>query len=224
MDLHKLKKEQILLSESVILKDKISKIRLVAGVDQSYIGNNTIISAIVVCEYPSMKIVEKKYAVKEDVKFPYIPGFIAYREAPIIIGAFEKLQNKPDILMCNFHGTLHPRKCGAASHIGVALNVPTIGIAKKLMVGKEKEGQIFIDSKLKGIALRTKEHAKPIYISPGHMITLTTSVKTVSKCLRDHKLPEPLYLAHRYAVKIKKKQKEKDSKLTEASSMKKIEA
>ncbi|MBW3017558.1 endonuclease V [Candidatus Woesearchaeota archaeon] len=223
MDLQKLKKEQILLAESVILKDKFDKIKLIAGVDQSYVGNNTIISAIVVCEYPSMKVIEKKFAVKEDVKFPYIASFLAYREVPVILEAYEKLENKPDIILCEFNGILHPRKCGAASHLGISLNKPTIGVAKKLSVGKEKEGQIFIDTQLRGVALRTKEHANPVYVSPGHLITLTTSAKIVAKCLNDHKLPEPLYLAHRYSTKLKKNLNNTDH-TEQSDSMEKVEA
>jgi len=218
MELDRLKKEQMQLAESIVLKDKVTKPKLIGGVDQSYLDNSTIISAIVVCKFPSMEIVEKKYTIRENVKFPYIAGFLAYREVPIIVEAFEKLENKPDMIICNFNGILHPRKCGAASHLGISLNIPTIGVAKNKLLGKEKEGQVFIDSQLRAVALKTKDHANPIYVSPGHLISLTTSAKIVTKCLKEHKLPEPLYLAHRYAVKLKKKLKEKDSKIQQQTN------
>ncbi len=208
VNVNKLKKEQLKLAKKVILKDSFEDIKLIGGCDQAFVDNK-IISVVVVFDNNS-KLIERKYAVKE-ATIPYIPGFLAYREMPAVLEAFGKLENKPDILLCDCNGILHQRKIGMASHIGLILEVPTIGIAKKKLLGITNENKkIIVDDKVLGIEVITKEHAKPLYVSPGHMVSMKTSVKLVEEWLKGHKTPEPLHVAHKFANRLKKKMKEKD--------------
>lgn len=209
-NLKKMEAEQARLSRKLILKDSFEadKIEKIAGVDQTFI-KNTIISSIVICEYKTMKPIEKKYAVVKS-KMPYIPGFLSYRESPAIIEAYHLLERDFDVLLVDGNGILHPRKFGMASHLGLALDKPTIGIAKNLLVGESKEGEIYVDGELRGVEIKTKEHANPLYVSPGHMISLKTAEEIVKKCIvAPHKMPEPLQLAHKYGDKIRKMMIEK---------------
>ena len=203
-DVKKFEKEQLRLAKKVVTKDDFDKIELVAGVDQSFIDDNKIISAVVVCNYKTLKILEKQYAVVE-ARFPYISGYLSYRESPAVVEAFGRLKTKPDILMVDAHGICHPRRIGMASHVGLLLDIPTIGIAKSLMCGEVRDGKIYVDGEVRGIEIKTKEFANPIYVSPGHRISLKTAVEIVKDSIKlPHKYPEPLFLAHRYANELKK--------------------
>ena len=208
MDIRKLEEEQIKLAKKVIVKDDFEKTERIAGVDQAF-ANGNVISGIVVCSYKDLNLIEKKYAVVK-AKFPYISGFLSYRESPAIIEAFNQLENKPDILIVDGNGILHPRRVGMASHLGILLDIPTIGVAKRLIAGEVREGTVYIEKEARGYELATREHSKPLYISPGYKVSLKTSLEIVKKCIKfPHKLPEPLYLAHRYADKIKKEEANK---------------
>jgi deoxyribonuclease V len=202
VDIAKLKAEQIKLANEVICRDEFDKANLVAGVDQAFIGDE-IISAIVVCDYKTLKPVEEKYAVVK-ATIPYIPGYLSYREAPAIVEAFGKLEQKPDVLMVDGNGILHPRRIGMASHVGILLDVPTIGVAKNLLLGNPIEHEVMVGNEVRAFEFITREHAKPIYISIGHKITLGSSVRIVKNCIvYPHKLPEPLHLAHRKANEMR---------------------
>ena len=201
IDVVKLKKEQIELARKVSLKDDFEEIKLVAGADQVDFNNN-IISSIVVMDYKTMKVIEEQYAV-EKARISYIPGYLGYREVPSAIKAFHKLENKPDIVLFDANGILHPRKFGAACQFGLAVDVPTIGVAKNFTVGEKEKDFIKIDGEKRGVEVKTKEHSKPIYVSPGHRISLKTSIEIVKNCLKGKKLPEPLFLAHKYSNKVK---------------------
>ncbi|HLD88630.1 MAG TPA: endonuclease V [Candidatus Nanoarchaeia archaeon] len=208
----KLEEEQARLSRKIIAKDDIdfSQINTIAGFSQAFFGRK-IISAVVICDAKTMDIVEKKYAIIES-KIPYIPGFLGFRESPAIIEAYSKLSAEPDVIMIEGHGVLHPRKFGFASQAGLSLDKPSIGIAKSLLTGEVSEGDIFVDGELRGKELRTKEHANPLYISAGHLISLKTAVEIVKNCINPpHKLPEPLHIAGRYADKIREREVKNDS-------------
>jgi len=199
-----LKKEQIKLARKVSLKEEKNEINLIAGVDQAFFGKK-IISAIVVLDYKTMEFKEQKYAVVDE-KFPYVSGFLSYREGPAIIEAYNKLENVPDLLIMEGSGILHPRKMGMASHVGLLIDKPTIGITKTLLCGEVKNGKVLMNNEILGFELRTKEHGNPIYVSPGHKITLEKSLEIVKKLIKPpHKLPEPLHLAHRYSDKLREK-------------------
>lgn len=202
MNLEKLKKEQIKLAKKVKIKDDFEKIELIAGCDQAF-KEKDVFSVVVVLD-KDMKEIEKADAqVKAPI--PYISGFLSYREAPAVVEAFTKLNQKPDLLMVDANGILHPRRIGMASHLGILLDVPTIGVAKNPYVGEVKGDKIYYNDKLRGVLVKTKTGSKPLYISPGHRISLKTAVEIVKKCLKDpHKLPEPLHLAHRYVKELVK--------------------
>ena len=210
MDIKKLRQEQLKLAKEVKLKDdfKLTELVLIGGCDQAFIDDK-IISAVVVLDYKKLKLVEWNYAV-DKAPMPYIPGFLSYRESPVIVQAFNKLENKPQLLMVDGNGILHQRRIGIASHLGLLLDIPTIGIAKKLLLGKVDNGKVMVNDKLLGFEFKTRDVSKPIYISAGHRISLTTSLKIVKRCLKQHKLPEPVQLAHKFANNVKKKLKEKN--------------
>lgn len=204
VDFNKLREEQVKLAKKVISSDSFGKIGLIAGVDCAY-SNDYIISAIVVCDYKTMEIKEKAFSIQK-AKVPYLSGFLAYREGPVISEAYAKLENHPDVIIFDGNGILHPRRFGLASHMGVLLDMASIGVAKQLMIGEVKGNVVYVDKEARTELVVTREHAKPIYVSPGHKISLKTSVEIVKHCLRfPHKLPEPLHLAHRYAKEIKDK-------------------
>ena len=203
IDFDALKKEQLKLAEKVITSDSIKNIKTIAGADQAYIGNK-VISAIAVCDYKGLKLIEEKHAVV-DAKIPYKSGFLFYRDGPAVMEAFNKLENKPDVLIVKANGILHPRRIGMASHLGILLDIATIGVTKNLMLGEVREKTIYVEKEARGYELITKEHARPIYISPGNKISLKTSLEIVKNSLRQpHKLPEPLHLAHKHGNKVRK--------------------
>lgn len=203
VDIRKLKQEQIKLAKKVKIKDDFEQVKHIGGVDQAF-RENKIISVVTVLDYNTMELVEKKYAVL-DVTMPYIPGYLSFRESPAIIEAFTKLEQRPDVLIVDANGILHPRRIGMASHVGIALDVPTIGVAKKLLLGEEKDGKIYVDKEVRAVKLDTKKKSNPVYVSPGHRISMNTAVKIIKHCVKPpHKLPEPVHLAHKIANKLKK--------------------
>lgn len=204
INFEKLKEEQLKLAKKVITKDSFEKIELVGGADCAF-SQDCVLASIVVCDYKTMEIKEKAYAVKK-ANVPYMAGFLIYREGPAISEAYSKLKQKPDVMIFDGNGILHPRRCGLASHIGVLLDIASIGVAKHLLVGEVKGNVVYVDKEARAELLITREHSKPIYISPGHKISLKTSVEIVKNCIKfPHKLPEPLHWAHRYANEIMEK-------------------
>ena len=204
------------IASLAIWEDCISleKLSLVGGADQAFILENEhekIISAVVVLAYPSLEVVERAFAVLP-VNFPYIPGLLAFREAPAIAEAFKRLRRKPEVLFVDGCGVNHPRFAGLATHVGVSLDVATIGVAKKLLCGRgeipEKEGEateIRFKGRVVGFFLKSKRGCRPIIVAPGHKISLSTALELTKRCIRKHKLPEPTRIAHNYANEIKKR-------------------
>lgn len=201
------------IPQKVILEDKFKKpIKTVGGIDQAFLHegkNEKIISAIVICDYKTLEVRKKNHVIS-DAEFPYVPTFLTFREGPPVVKLFRKLRVKPDILIIDGNGQLHPRKAGIATHIGVILDMPTIGVAKTLLCGKCEQpmkigeyGEIMYQNEVRGTVLKSKEGCNPIYISVGHRISLMTATKIVKNLLKNHKLPEPLRLAHIYANEIK---------------------
>lgn len=201
-ELREIQKE---ILKGISLKDQFTEIKLIAAFDITFTKNKYACSSLVF-EYPSLKLIEKKNSTGEEL-MPYSPNFSAFREGPQIIELFKQLENKPDILITNSHGALHPNKVGLASYIGVLLNKPTIGVFKNLIFGRLDQDNILFDQDLKGKALKTKEHAKPVFITPGHGISIESSYKIIKNTIRDHKMPLPIHLAHKYANKLKKQLK-----------------
>lgn len=204
LDFAKLKDEQLKLSKKVITSDSFDKLELVGGADCAF-NHEEVIAAIVLCDYRTKEVKERAFAVAK-AKIPYLQGFLAYREGPAITEAYAKLQKKPDVLIFNGHGISHPRRIGMASHIGILLDQASIGVAKQLLAGEIKGNIVYIDKEARAELISTREHSKPIYVSPGHKISLRTSVEIVRKWIKfPHKLPEPLHLAHKYANEVRDK-------------------
>ncbi|MBI3037182.1 endonuclease V [Candidatus Woesearchaeota archaeon] len=203
MNIEKLKEEQLATAHKVVTTDELGEVRTIGGCDCAYV-NNTVIAAVVVCD-DKLGVIEKQTAAVEN-DFPYMPGLLYYREGRAIKEAFSKLKNKPDVLLVDGNGVLHPLRCGLASHIGVELGQPTIGVAKTRLLGEEDEaGNIKVGKDIIGAEFKAKEHAKPIYVSVGHKVSLETAMEVVQKTTKQpHKLPEPLHLAHRLADKARK--------------------
>ncbi|MBI2629982.1 endonuclease V [Candidatus Pacearchaeota archaeon] len=201
IDIKKLEEEQIKLAKLVSLKDSIdfNLAERIAGIENVFLGNK-IISALVVMD--SEGLAEQEYS-EDKIRFPYIPGFRAYRELPNMIEAFNKLDEKPDIVFIRGNGILHPKGIGIASHFSIATGVPTIGIADSLHVGEVQGEDIIFNGKVMGKVLKTKEGANPIYISPGNMICLESALKLTKRLTKEpHKIPEPLRLAKRYSKEV----------------------
>ncbi len=155
--------------------------------------------------YPDLA--EVGHAVeKGPIPFPYIPGLLSFREIPMLMRAWERLAPKPDVLIVDGVGIAHPRRLGLASHLGLMLGIPTVGCAKSVLVGRyeaPKEEQFATSAltdpatgEVLGMALRTKRKVRPVFVSPGHLITLREAVELVKSCVRAHRLPEPTRLAH----------------------------
>lgn len=188
---------QNLLSKKVVRTDCFkSPIRYVAGVDVAYLGGYGIGSAVII-DYKSLEPIEEKHAIIR-IDIPYIPTFLAFREMPPMIKAIKSLDVEPDIILVDAHGIMHPRGLGAASHIGIVLELPTIGVAKSKLIGEVMEdGYIYYKGRLVGYRM-----GKKIYVSIGHKISLESAIRIVSD-LTIHNIPEPTRLAHNYANEVK---------------------
>ena len=197
------------LAARVDLTDAISldAIETVAGVDNTYVtreGRTTAGAVVVVLTFPAMEIVETAFAW-QPIAFPYVPGLLSFREAPAVLAACADLTVEPDVFLCDGQGYAHPRRLGLASHLGLFLQRPTIGCAKSRLVGAYEEPErVFgahtplIDrGEVVGTAVRTRPRHKPLFVSPGHKISVETAVAVVLACCRDGAfLPEPTRLAH----------------------------
>ena len=200
--LKKLRKEQIELSKKVVLKDSFTKIETVAGIDIAYPKNEfeKACGSCVVMDYKTKEVVEEK-TVFNKTGFPYISTYLTYRELPIIKNLISRLKTKPTVFMFDGNGILHPYGIGLASHIGVVLDIASIGVAKSLLYGEIKDDIVTIENKKRGIVFFSSNKVKkPIYISPGNKISFETSFKIV-KNLSSFKIPEPLRQAHILANK-----------------------
>ena len=201
IDIAKLEKEQKLLAKQVSLKDSInfSQVTRIGGISNVFF-EKSIVSAIVILDN-NMEMIEQKYFL-DRIKFPYLPEFTAYRELPAMVSCFNELEDKPEVIFFSGHGISHPR-LGIASHFSVLTGIPTIGAADSLLVGEVKDENIIIDGKIVGKVIQTKKGGKPLYVSPGNMISLDSAVELVKRFVKEpHKLPEPLYISHKYAKQV----------------------
>jgi len=192
------------LSTRVILEPFKSELKLVAGADVSYSKNSDLFFAgIIVLEIPTMTVVEESTAY-DRVDFPYIPGLLSFRESPVLIKAFEKLKVIPDVVVLDGQGIAHPRGLGIASHIGLLLDMPTIGCAKNILVGHYEEpgieagdhNPIIFKGKNVGAVVRTKRKVSPVFVSPGHKMDIPSATEIILKTCRGYRLPEPTRQAH----------------------------
>ena len=198
------------LAERVVREDRFGTIRTVAGVDLGFPktpdGGVLGRAAVVVLRVPDLDLVEERI-VERPVTFQYVPGLLYFREAPVGMAAVASLEHRPDLLLVDGHGLAHPRRCGIACHLGLLLDLPTIGCAKSILVGHAEEpgpnpgdwAPLVYRGETIGAALRTRPKTKPIYVSIGHRVSLTSAIALVSQCGRGYRLPEPTRLADRIA-------------------------
>jgi len=192
------------LASQVVRRNEVNAPSLIAGVDISPPDKTGVAKgAVVVLRFPELVVVERS-VVQQKVVFPYVPGLLSFRETPLILAACEKLNSTPDLFIADAQGIAHPRRLGLASHLGLLLDVPTIGCAKSILCGRhgglgEEPGcyaPLFDGDEVIGAALRTKRGTNPVYVSIGHKVDLEAALYWVMACLRGYRLPEPTRLAH----------------------------
>jgi deoxyribonuclease V len=191
------------------------EVHCLAGVDVSYLKKNLACAVIVAFSYPELQVIEVVHSLKK-VQFPYIPGFLSFREGPAVASSFQLLKSIPQIFFFDGQGIAHPRGVGLASHMGILYNIVSIGVAKSLLVGQYTEpllekgeySWIFYHDQKIGAALRSRKAVKPIFVSPGHRIDLQNSVEWTLRVTGKYRIPEPTRIAHLYADKIKRNEVE----------------
>jgi deoxyribonuclease V len=184
-------------------------IHTIAGLDASF-GKNKIFATAVVLDYRTLQKVEQA-SVERALRFPYIPGLLSFRETPAYLEVLARLTALPDVLMVDGHGLAHPRRFGIACHVGVLLDLPAIGCAKSILVGKAgsldkprgSTAEIKEGDEVLGLALRTRENVKPVYISVGHRVDLPSATCIALASGKGYRLPEPARQAHLLTQKIK---------------------
>ena len=202
INIAELKDIQKNIAKGISLKNNFKEIKTIAGFDLAF-KPNKIICSCVVLNINTQEILEQIHSIIDE-PMSYSPRFICFREGPAYLKTYKQLENKPDILMLDGNGAINPKTIGIASHIGVLLNKPCIGISSKLITGRLDIDNVIVNEKITAKALKTKDFANPIYVSPGHDISLKTAIEITKKCLKGHKMPEPIHLAHNHAIKIKK--------------------
>lgn len=188
-------------------------VHYIAGSDVSFDKpNGRAVGAVVVVRYPSLEVVER-VSVEAPVAFPYVPGLLSFRETPVLLGAFERLRHTPDLLMVDGHGYAHPRRFGFACHLGLLLDLPTIGVAKSRLIGEAEvvagprgsRGSITDNGEVIGSMLRTRQGVRSIYVSVGHRIGLAAAERWVLASGAGYRVPEPTRLADRLAGEAKRR-------------------
>jgi deoxyribonuclease V len=185
-------------------------LRLVAGCDVACDGE-TLIAAVVLLDAASRKVVETADA-RRTVSFPYVPGLLSFREIPVLLEAFAKVQGRPDALLCDGQGRAHPRRFGLACHLGLWLDIPSVGVAKSRLIGTADEPgrrrgsstQLLHDGEVVGRVLRSRDGVRPLYVSVGHRVTLEDATRLVLAMGAGFRLPEPTRLADRRVAALKR--------------------
>lgn len=195
------------LRSEVITEDRLGTVQYVAGVDVGFEESGTITrAAVAVLSFPDLQLTEQAIA-RRPTTFPYVPGFLSFREIPAVLDALEKVSITPDLILCDGQGIAHPRRFGIACHLGIILDLPTIGVAKSLLIGKyadvpDERGAwqpLLHRGQTIGAVLRTRIGVKPVYISSGHRVSLTTAIDYALRCTPKYRLPETTRWADKLA-------------------------
>jgi len=181
----------------------------IAGVDAAF-SDDTVFAAACLYLLPALAPLEQKTAIRK-LTFPYVPGFLSFREGPAIIAALAKLTRKPDLVLVDGQGIAHPRGLGIASHIGVLLGIPTVGCAKSRLIGeysepgsrKGSQSPLQFEGRTIGAVLRTRDHTRPLFVSPGHRTDIATAIHCTIAGIGRYRIPEPLRCADMLSKKIK---------------------
>jgi deoxyribonuclease V len=196
------------------LRDRIGRIRRVAGADVAFDPagrGGQAIAGVVLFSYPGWEELECA-AARRPLIFPYVPGLLSFREIPAILAALERLHGTPDLIFCDGQGYAHPRRFGLACHLGVLLDVPTIGCAKSRLIGEHQEPgrqagawtPLVHEGERIGAALRTRAGSRPVYISSGHRVSLGRAVQLATEACDGPRVPRPTRLADRYVAVLKR--------------------
>lgn len=195
------------LSREIITSDQLGEVKYVAGVDVGFEDNYAISrAAVAVLSFPELQLIEQAIA-RRPTTFPYIPGFLSFREVPVVLDALSEIKITPDLILCDGQGIAHPRRFGLACHLGLLIPVPTIGVAKSRLIGQHEElppekgnwqplrhrGEVI------GAVVRSRTGVKPLYVSPGHRISLPTAIDYVMRCTPKYRLPETTRWADKLA-------------------------
>jgi len=200
------------LAEEVDVSRPLGPCRLLAAADVSYLkGDEQLYAAVVVVEMPDLRLIERVGVAGPSV-FPYVPGLLSFREAPPVLDAFRKLQTVPDVVLCDGQGIAHPRRLGLACHLGLWLEIPTIGCAKSRLCGHSEEpapargsrSELIDRGEVVGSVVRTRDRVSPLYVSPGHLCDLEGAVEVVLATAPRYRLPLPAKMAHEYVNLIRR--------------------
>ncbi|KHO47915.1 MAG: deoxyribonuclease V [archaeon GW2011_AR4] len=202
LNTEKCKKEQEELATLIDLSIPLHEISLIGAVDYAA-SENTVFAVIGIFDAETMKTKEVKHAMM-DTPIPYLRDYSSYRFLPCVAEAFHQLESRPDIFFVRGEGILHPRRFGIASHFGLMADIATIGVSKELLCGIIHEDRILLGGNLLGHKITTKEHANPLYVSPGHKISPLDAKMLFDRYLTVHKLPEPLHIVHKLLAKTKR--------------------
>ncbi len=195
------------LHDRIECSDRMSPLRHVAGVDVGFEdGGRVTRAAVVVLAWPGLEVVERALA-RRATTFPYVPGLLAFRELPAVVAALEELVTGPDLVFCDGQGIAHPRRFGIACHLGLLIDRPAIGVGKSRLVGMHGEpgrergarAPLIDRGETVGSVLRTRTGVRPVYVSPGHRVSLETAVELVLQAAPRYRLPEPVREADRMA-------------------------
>lgn len=190
---------------------RLDRIRVVGAADVTFLDDRDRVgAAVVLYDMEAGKVVEERTAVRR-VEFPYIPGYLAFREGPAVAAAWERLSRRPDVMLYDGHGIAHPRRCGIASHMGVVLSVPSVGCAKSRLVGEHDPPGIARGSvallrdgeEILGAAVRTRTAVRPVFVSVGHRADLDTAIALVLSLCSRYRLPEPARRAHQLTRELR---------------------
>jgi len=207
------------LQDEIQLAPLSDQIERVGGADISYnLGSDQLYAGVIVLQLPELSVVEESVVVGT-MTFPYVPGLLSFREAPMILRAFDQLTARPDVLVCDGQGIAHPRGIGIASHLGVWLDYPTVGCAKSRLTGdfdatalSETAGSSTPLYSQAGYAIgavvRTKRRTKPVFVSPGYKADIASSQALIVQCCRGYRLPEPTRLAHHLVNRVRREHTE----------------
>ena len=199
------------LADLVSSEPLAAPVETVVGTDCAFLDDGKrIVAAAVLFDAKSMELLASA-SVVQPCRFPYVPGLLSFREAPAVIAAVEKLISRPDLLMCDGQGLAHPRGLGLASHVGLWLDMPTIGVAKSRLCGTHRtpgenrrcRAQLRYGGRVVGAVVRTRSGVKPLYVSVGHRVSLAQAISWTLRCGRGVRLPEPTRRAHQLVSTLK---------------------
>jgi deoxyribonuclease V len=207
---------QLAWRERVESDDRFGPLQYVAGADMAFDPEtNLAFAGVIVYRLPELEEVERRMA-RRKLRFPYVPGLLSFRESPVLLAAFARLRIQPDVILVDGHGMAHPRRFGIACHLGLLLDTPTIGCAKSILVGEAAEpgaragstSPLIDKGETVGVALRTRDQVRPIYVTIGHRVSLESAVRIVGQCTDGFRIPKPTREADHWVGELRREYQE----------------